>query len=86
MANRLTHERGQVYGHPKINHTRTARPITAYLHNKGLGSSYTITAEDVCAFNILQKLARLQHGAKHLDNLNDIAGYADNLKEIWNDS
>tara|TARA_R110002020_G_scaffold333943_1_gene549339 strand:+ start:165 stop:425 length:261 start_codon:yes stop_codon:yes gene_type:complete len=86
MATKLTHERGKVYGPPKINHSRTARLITAYLHNKGLGSSFKITAEDVCVFNILQKVARIQQGANHLDNLTDIAGYTDNIKEIWNDA
>jgi|19_taG_2_1085344.scaffolds.fasta_scaffold154990_2 hypothetical protein len=82
----VTNERGKAYGKPKVNHTRTARLWTAFLHNKGLGSSFHIEAEDVCLLNILQKVARTQHGAQHLDNLTDIAGYADNLEEIWNGS
>lgn len=83
-TNRTTKERGKVYGKPRVNHARTARLWTAFLHNKGLGSSMRLNAEDVCLLNILQKVARTQHGAKHLDNLTDIAGYTDNLEEIWN--
>ena len=86
MMNNLTDIRGEAYGKPRVNHNRTARLWTAFLHNKGLGSSLRINAEDVCLLNILQKGARTQHGAQHLDNLIDITGYADNLEEIWNET
>jgi len=35
--------------------------------------------------NILQKIARAQHGVQDVDTVEDIAGYANNILEIWND-
>ena len=75
-------ERGKVYGPPAKNHSRTADLWTAYLHNAG-HFDIILSAQDVCMFNILQKIARSQHGACHEDTIDDIAGFAMNIKEIW---
>ena len=40
-----------------------------------------VSAADVCALNILQKLSRDRHAAKR-DNLVDVAGYAENMDRI----
>ncbi len=58
------------YGTPKENHERTAALWSAYL-------GVPIRATDVCMLNILQKVSRQRHAMK-LDNLTDIAGYAEN--------
>jgi hypothetical protein len=57
------------YGTPAENHGRTAMLWNDYLSVEG------ITARDVCAMNILQKLSRDVYCPKR-DNLVDIAGYA----------
>ena len=80
-------ERGQAYGSPANNHARTARLWSAYLENKraanGGGELPALTPGDVCFFNILQKIARLQSGSQHRDSLVDVIGYVLNLLEIW---
>lgn len=82
----LTKERGEVYGHPRVNHARTARLWSVFLENRGGGPlGLRLTPEDVCMMNILQKIARAQHGVQDVDTVEDIAGYANNILEIWND-
>ena len=66
--------RQQHYGPPAENHGRTAALWTAYLGTP-------VSAADVCALNILQKLSRDRHAAKR-DNLVDVAGYAENMDRI----
>ncbi len=58
------------YGTPEQNHTRTAALWSAYL-------GVPVNAGDVCMLNILQKVSRERH-ARKMDNLTDIAGYAEN--------
>lgn len=77
-ANRLVNgDRQKDYGTPLTNHSRTAALFSAYL-------GIPITAEQVCYLNILQKIARSQHGYKR-DNLTDTVGYALNLEMIQNE-
>lgn len=65
--------RNDDYGRPVINHSRTAALWSAYLGTE-------VSAADVCALNILQKLSREKHRPKR-DNRVDIAGYAANLDD-----
>jgi hypothetical protein len=71
-------DRRKDYGTPLENHTRTADMVTAYLSNK-LRDGVEITPEDVCMFNILQKVSRGANSITH-DTLVDIAGYALNIE------
>jgi len=64
-------DRASSYGTPQENHGRTAAMWSAYL-------GVEVTAADVCALNILQKLSRERNRPKH-DNRVDIAGYAANM-------
>ncbi len=66
----ITGDRNAHYGPPEINHVRTAKFYSAYL-------GITISARQVCALNVLQKLSRDVNAEKH-DNLVDIIGYAAN--------
>lgn len=78
-AKRLAYgDRNHDYGTPAENHGRTAALWSEYL-------GIRLTARDVCAFNILQKLSRERHRAKR-DNLIDVAGYADNMDRCPEDT
>ena len=71
--------REETYGPPEETHARTASLWQAYIDNmKG-----KLTGIDVCLLNILQKVARAQHGVYHEDNLIDIGGYAKNADIVW---
>ncbi len=66
------------YGTPRENHECTAAMWSAYLGR-------TITAQDVCMLNILQKASRGAHQVRsgrylERDTLVDIAGYARNAE------
>lgn len=69
------------YGHPLVNHTRTAALWTAYLRERITGE---VTAEDVCFLNILQKVSRSMAQSERVkeDTLVDIAGFAENVERI----
>lgn len=67
-------QRRSDYGHPSINHNRTAALWSAYL-------GVPITAEQVCWCMILTKASRDANCPKR-DNLVDTAGYARNLELI----
>lgn len=79
-------DRQRDYGHPADNHACTALMWQAYLHRRatsnGADYSFTVTAEDVCALNILQKVSRLANTTNHVDSLRDIIGYALNWQMI----
>ncbi len=75
----VTGKRQNDYGTPTQNHGCTARMWTAYMERKGL--CVTLTAEDVCMFNILQKISRGAHSLNE-DTLMDIAGYSANAASI----
>jgi len=71
-------KRPQEYGSPEQNFARIADLWTAYLNGRGLIDLEVtdgITAVDVAYLNILQKIARLEHGYHH-DSVVDLAGYA----------
>lgn len=67
----VTGPRNQRYGPPSVNHARTAAIWSAWM-------GFEITASDVCALNILQKLSRQRHSQTR-DNAVDIAGFAANM-------
>tara|TARA_R110002020_G_scaffold121916_3_gene277015 strand:+ start:12768 stop:13103 length:336 start_codon:yes stop_codon:yes gene_type:complete len=74
-AKRVTaHDRGLDYGHPSINHKRTANFWSTYLGRD-------ITPQDVCMMNILQKVSRGMNTLTE-DTLVDIAGYARNIEML----
>lgn len=62
------------YGHPLDNHSRTARLWSTYLGR-------TVSAEDVCLLNVLQKISRGMHSVTR-DTLIDMAGFAANVEMI----
>ena len=69
--------RGSGYGHPQDNHQLTADLWSAWLKRR-LGVDISLSAEDVCALNVLQKLSRAAHATKD-DTWEDVAGYAENV-------
>jgi hypothetical protein len=73
--------RSRDYGAALDNHTATADMLSAYLRRK-YGIAVSLTAEDVCLFNVLQKVARLANTPDHRDSLVDIAGYAGNVEMV----
>jgi hypothetical protein len=73
--------RSRDYGAALDNHTATADMLSAYLRRK-YGFPLELTAEDVCLFNIMQKVARLANTPDHRDSLVDIAGYAGNVEMV----
>ncbi len=83
-ANSIVHgPRNEAYGHPYDNHGLTAKYWNIYLIGKYGKTDGTITAEDVCFLNILQKISRAQNSLElNKDSLVDIAGYAANIEMI----
>lgn len=79
-ANAVLGPRQAAYGHPLDNHACTATMWTAYLSRK-YGACFALTPEDVCWFNVLQKVSREANSAKR-DNAVDICGYAANVEMI----
>jgi hypothetical protein len=69
-----TADRNQDYGTPLDNHGRTAAFWSDYL-------GITITPEQVCMLNVLQKISRSMEKTTR-DTLVDIAGYARNIEMI----
>lgn len=81
-AQRLIHgDRNASYGHPLDNHSTTAEMVTAFLRRKYGRGMPKLDAEDVCWFNVLQKVAREANVHKR-DNGVDICGYAGNVEMI----
>lgn len=76
------------YAHPQDNHQLTADLFELWWKAKcqyrlerdqyGPGGRMPFTAEDICIFNIFQKLSRIAF-ATHDDSLLDIVGYAENI-------
>ena len=74
---RVLKERRTDYAHPAENHQLTADLLSAWLTHR-TGQAINLSAEDVCAMNVLQKLARLAHVTKD-DSWLDVVGYAENV-------
>jgi hypothetical protein len=68
------------YGHPLDNHGCTADLWTAFLRRK-YGQCPTLSPEDVCWLNLLQKASREANRSKD-DNLVDGIGYLMNIEMI----
>ena len=85
-ANDIIHgDRNKKYGHPRDNHGTTAILFSHFLSRKyGKGTTPLLNAEDVCMFNILQKISR-EANSHSRDNLVDIAGYVGNIEMITED-
>lgn len=80
-AQRLVHgDRGEAYGHPIFDMTRTADQLTGLLRDK-LKPGVRFEAEDVGQMMIAVKMSRHRNKAKR-DNLTDTAGYAETLSMI----
>lgn len=80
-ASKVVHgERQHAYGHPLDNHGCTAELWTAYLRRKH-GVALTLSPEDVCWLNVLQKVSRQANRPKE-DNLVDAVGYILNVEMI----
>lgn len=79
-ADRITSGARQAdYGHPRVNHARTALLWSAWLYARGFDVS--LTPEDVCWLNVLQKMSR-QINAPKRDNLVDVCGYVRNVERL----
>lgn len=79
-------DRNKLYGDPADNHGCTAAMFGAYLrrryaHFDLVSDLGVFDAQDVCVFNMLQKISRLAN-AYHEDCPVDIAGYARNLQLV----
>ena len=68
------------YGHPLDNHGATASMVATYLSRK-YRTGVLFDAEDVCWFNVLQKISR-QANRPQRDNLVDATGYIANVEII----
>lgn len=73
-------DRGEAYGHPIFDMTRTADMLTALLRDK-LKTGMRLEAEDIGQAMICVKQSRHRNKAKR-DNLTDTAGYALTLQMI----
>lgn len=82
IAQGLVHgDRNKDYGHPLDNHSTTAEMVSAFLSRK-YGRAICLDADDVCMFNILQKVSRLANTPTHRDSMIDIAGYIANIEMV----
>ena len=68
--------RGVVYGHPYYNMERISKLVSSYLE-------YPVMPHDICIFNILQKISRLQESPGHYDSCVDIAAYIGLYKTVY---
>ena len=58
-AQRITSaDRNAAYGHPLDNHQCTADLLTVWLRRKYGAAVPQLTAEDICTFNMMQKLSQ----------------------------
>ena len=75
-------QRQSDYAHPADNHEITAELLNAYWRGRQRGNGPgRITEEDVCVFNVLQKISRLAHQT-HEDSWRDVVGYAENVSQL----
>lgn len=65
----IVQERGEHYGDPVVNWTRIAKLWSAFL-------GHEVTPHDAAVCMILMKVSRTKQGI-HIDNYEDMAGYAD---------
>lgn len=80
-ADEIVHgSRNETYGDPKQNHETTAALFSEFMRRR-YGTFPELTPEDVCWFNICQKMSREAH-CKTDDGLTDIAGYSANIEIV----
>ena len=75
-ASAIVEERGKSYGPPSENHSCTAAFWRDYIKRR-YGVEIPLDPEDVCWFNVLQKISRQAHVRKR-DNSVDIIGFVIN--------
>jgi hypothetical protein len=75
----LLAERGKAYGHPRPNHERIARLWSVIL-------GVEVTPEQVALCMVQVKVSRLVQTPDHADSIDDIAGYAEVLRQIVDDA
>jgi hypothetical protein len=75
-ASAIVEERGESYGPPSENHSCTASFWRDYIKRR-YNVELPLDAEDVCWFNVLQKISRQAHVRKR-DNSVDIIGFVIN--------
>ena len=73
-------QRQNDYASPSDNHQLTADLVSNWLSVR-LGFPIRLTAEDMCAINVLQKMSRLTHKTKD-DSWLDVMGYAENVSQL----
>lgn len=73
-------DRQESYGHPLHNHSVTAAMMSFFLTRK-YSKQVLLDAEDICWFNVFQKISREANMAKR-DNLVDVIGYVANIEMI----
>ncbi|KGM38758.1 hypothetical protein JY97_14790 [Alkalispirochaeta odontotermitis] len=74
----VTKDRNDDYGTPEDNFAAIAKRWNLFLKARGIiGPDQAISALDVPFLMIDMKMARAQHKIEKIDNLVDIAGYAD---------
>jgi hypothetical protein len=76
-------ERGSAYGTPAENHQTTADMLSSWLSRR-FKQPLTLTAEDVIAINVIQKISRLANVSKD-DSWLDVAGYTENVAMLRGD-
>lgn len=75
-------DRNHQYGSPLANHTCTAALWSTWLARRH-GVALTLTPDDVCALNILQKMSRAANSAEiKRDTIVDVAGFARNIEMV----
>lgn len=77
---KIVAERGSEYGTPSENHQVAADLLSTWATRR-FGSPIKFSAEDVCAFNVIQKLGRLAFKTKD-DGWLDVAGYTENVAQL----
>lgn len=95
IAKTISERRG-TYAHPQDNHQLTAdlwelwwkASAQARVQQGGIErgpkGAIPFTPEDICMFNIIQKISRMAHGS-HDDSLLDIVGYCENISMLRKD-
>lgn len=84
----LTAERGKNYGHPLKHFYCTQTMYDTYLNCRAQGQKLDNQNKDVAinhgVYMMLDKIARFAENPLHMDNLDDIQGYAETIRMVLN--